>query len=422
MSKASKKEIIIDNHCHIFNHDCIATELTGRFTKDIDLNPIKKILKYFHNWFDDNDPLDRLREFITLCKMSNTTDTAEALLNESKFKDKKKQLVFTLLMMDTEYAVKDHSDADQLPKKDFARQKKEMTAAVLKHPGRFLPFIAADPRRIEANKKKEKERKKKTNDPHGIKYITNALETQGFWGVKIYPPLGYLPNDSRLHPLYEYCEENGIPITTHCLHGGFYSDEKVPKKKNQKKKPEKDKHYWAMANPENWKPVLDKYKGLKLNLAHFGGDIFATKGLIFKRKDKAQINIERKWRETIEGYLKKYDNVYADLAYIEAMFKEPGPYFRRLKKYSGNNKIWNKILYGTDWWPLRILCSESEHLNIFNDHAKKYGIQKSLITRLLKGNAVKFLGLNNSKKGPLFNHTNFLKSKGKKLPGWFKFS
>ena len=406
MSNTSKKEIIIDNHCHIFNHDCIATELTGRFTKDIDLNPVKKILRYFHNWFDDNDPLDRLREFITLCKMSNTTETAEALLKESRFKDKKKQLVFTLLMMDTEYAVKDHSDADQLPKKNFARQKKEMIAAVLKHPGRFLPFIAADPRRIEARK--------------GIKYITNALETQGFWGVKIYPPLGYFPNDSRLHPLYAYCEDNGIPITTHCLHGGFYSDEPVPKKKGQKKKPEKNKYYWKMANPKHWKPVLDEYKGLKLNFAHFGGDIFATKGLIFKRKDKAQIEIERKWRETIEGYLEQYDNVYADLAYIEAMFEDPDPYFKRLKKYSDDNKIWNKILYGTDWWPLRILCSESEHLNIFNDHAKKYGIKKRQITRLLKGNAVKFLGLNKPTSGPLFNHINFLTSEGITLPDLFK--
>lgn len=420
MSKASKKEIIIDNHCHIFNYDCIATELTGRFTKNIDLNPIKKILRYFHNWFDDNDPLDRLREFITLCKMSNTRETAEALLKESKFKGQNIQLVFTLLMMDTEYAVKDHSDASQLPIKTFAKQKKEMTDVVLKHPGRFLPFIAADPRRIEANKKKEKERKKKINDPHGIKYITNALEKQGFWGVKIYPPLGYFPNDPRLHPLYEYCKDNGIPITTHCLHGGFFSDKRVPKNKDQKKKPKKNKYYWAMANPKHWKPVLDKYPNLKLNLAHFGGDIFGKKMLFFK--DKHQIKIEKEWREIIEGYLEQYDNVYADLAYIEAMFKEPVPYFRRLKRYSVNNKIWNKILYGTDWWPNRMLCSESEHLKTFNGHAKKQGIKKSQITRLLKGNAVKFLGLNNPKKGPLFNHINFLVDNKRTLPKWFKFS
>lgn len=176
-----------------------------------------------------------------------------------------------------------------------------------------------------------------------------------------------------------------------------------------------------MANPTHWKPVLNEYPNLKLNLAHFGGDIFATKGLIFKRKDKAQINIERKWRETIEDYLEQYDNVYADIAYIEAMFDDPDTYFKRLKRYSDNNKIWNKILYGTDWWPLRTLCSKSEHLEIFSDHAKKQGIKKSQITRLLRGNAVKFLGLNNPKKGPLFNHTNFLKSKGKRLPSWFKF-
>ncbi|ODS30656.1 MAG: amidohydrolase [Candidatus Scalindua rubra] len=292
-------------------------------------------------------------------------------------------------------------------------QKREMTEVTLKHKGVFLPFIAADPRRIRYYKKKGN-----ANDPHGIKYITDALERQGFWGVKIYPPLGYLPNNSFLRPLYKYCEAKEIPITAHCLYGGFYSAQDVPGDK--RKSPKKSVYYWGMANPLNWKPVLDRYPNLKLNLAHFGGDIFGKKKLFFKDRD--QIRIEKEWRKTIVSYLKQYNNAYADLAYIEAMFCDPDNYFKRLKKYSLNNKIWKKILYGTDWWANRTLCSESEHLETFSGLAKKHKIRDDQISCLLRNNAVEFLGLNNPASGPLFNHINFLAGRGAMLPTWFKFS
>ncbi len=409
----SSKEIIIDNHCHIFNYDCLANELTDRYTMKLSPKFFKNFLGVFNNPFNNDDFGDRAQKFFEICAKDNTVEVAKELLKESKFKDPDKKLICTLLMMDTEYAANDHTDSSQLPKKSFLMQKREMMEVTLKHKGVFLPFIAADPRRIRDNK-----RKGNTNDRHGIKYITDALERQGFWGVKIYPPLGYLPNNSFFRPLYKYCNDNEIPITAHCLHGGFYSAQDIPA--NLRGKTKKSIYYWEMANPVNWKPVLDKYPNLKLNLGHFGGDIFGKKILVLK--DEEQIRIEKEWRNIIVSYLKEYNNVYADIAYIEAMFCEPDQYFKRLKKYSENGKILKKILYGTDWWANRTLCSESEHLETFSRLAKKHKIGDDRISCLLKGNAVTFLGLNNPASGPLFNHINFLASRGATLPTWFKFS
>lgn len=40
-----------------------------------------------------------------------------------------------------------------------------------------------------------------------------------FFGVKIYPSLGYLPSDPKLMEIFEICEAMNIPVTTHCGSG-----------------------------------------------------------------------------------------------------------------------------------------------------------------------------------------------------------
>lgn len=59
----STKDIIIDAHCHIFNYDCLANELTDRYTKKIDPEFFETFLGAFNNWFDDDDFFDRARKF-----------------------------------------------------------------------------------------------------------------------------------------------------------------------------------------------------------------------------------------------------------------------------------------------------------------------------------------------------------------------
>lgn len=45
---------------------------------------------------------------------------------------------------------------------------------------------------------------------------------QGCSGIKIYPALGYYPFDKNLLALWLYCDQNQIPITTHCSVGPIF--------------------------------------------------------------------------------------------------------------------------------------------------------------------------------------------------------
>ncbi len=98
-------------------------------------------------------------------KIDTLEDVVDVLREEGASRDSKIKQVFTPLMMDMEYARKDPKDK---PKISLIKQLKMTRDLVLKYPGRFLPFIAADPRRIRHYKEKEDPK-----DPHGIRYITS---------------------------------------------------------------------------------------------------------------------------------------------------------------------------------------------------------------------------------------------------------
>lgn len=392
----SERNIVINVHTHLWNFDCIPEAFQARYegiphSFDITI-PLLEILKKFYK---EEGSVDKLRNFLEICKAKTIKDVVDVLLSDSDNLDPDEKIIFTPLMMDMKFATR---DTENQPKISFDRQMRMTKDIVLDHPGYFLPFIAADPRRISAYKALGA-----TNGPDGIGYITKALEKNGFWGVKIYPTLGYKPADPYLLPLYDYCEKNGIPITAHCNYGGLYSAQ------DKKKKDE----YKEMANPENWEPVLERCPNLKLNLAHFGGDLVSEEG-----------TKEKKWHETIIEHFGKYPNVYSDIAYHEAMFKHSDKYFDQLKEYSKNDIIWKKILYGTDWWVNRMLCKEWVYLDIFRGLSEEHKIRNDDISCILNSNAVEFLGLNNNNptSGPLFNYISFLVNNKRTLPTWFKFS
>lgn len=47
------------------------------------------------------------------------------------------------------------------------------------------------------------------------KKIRRAVEEFGLRGVKLYPHSGFYVNDSRLYPVYEYCQEAEVPVIIH---------------------------------------------------------------------------------------------------------------------------------------------------------------------------------------------------------------
>ncbi len=224
--------------------------------------------------------------------------------------------------------------------------------------GSIYPFLAVDPRR------------------RGImKLITSKVNKKDgpFYGIKLYPPLGYLPSDPKLVPIFDYCQENHIPITVHCSEGGV----KNLKKKNyvhstednyprEINKGDKSAFY---AHPVNWKPVLNKWKDLRLNLAHFGGSV------------QYSTDPGRKWMNTIKEILtdKNYKHVYTDLSY----YVKTGSMDEIL---ANNQDIKEKIMFGTDYIMIML---EKELGGLKNYYNNFRNIDKAFLYE----NAKRFLGL-----------------------------
>jgi predicted TIM-barrel fold metal-dependent hydrolase len=152
-----------------------------------------------------------------------------------------------------------------------------------KYKDKVFPFLAVDPRR-----------------PRIAEYAReNVGRGKLFIGVKLYCPNGYSPTDPLLFGpegarggIYAFCEENGIPVTAHNSDGGFATLSKSVVvnglihvngqliQLDNKPLTFKNSIFQADAiyeravtlnHPLIWEKVVEKYPGLILNLAHFGG-------------------------------------------------------------------------------------------------------------------------------------------------------
>lgn len=89
----------------------------------------------------------------------------------------------------------------------------------------IYPFLFAHPKRMRATINNKPYFSGNLNNQG--KYILGDSHIKDFFekgcsGVKIYPALGYYPFDESLLPLWLYCSQNGIPITTHCSVGPIF--------------------------------------------------------------------------------------------------------------------------------------------------------------------------------------------------------
>lgn len=170
--------------------------------------------------------------------------------------------------------------------------------------------------------------------------ITGDVEhivSLGLHGVKLHPDIQrFALDDEKCMKMYEQCEKHGLPM---LLHTG-------------------DNRY-DFSNPNRLIPVLEKFKGLTVVGAHFGG--FSI------------------WQEAAES-LCRYENFYVDCSstfpFIGVEAAKP-----LVEKFTPD-----KILFGTDypmWSPkkeierfLSLNLSEADNQKIFSENAKKvYGLE-----------------------------------------------
>ncbi|HSM48273.1 MAG TPA: amidohydrolase family protein [Draconibacterium sp.] len=256
-------------------------------------------------------------------------------------------------------------------------------AELKKHPvykDMVFPFLAIDPRR-----------------PGIADYAKeNVGKGKMFAGVKLYCPTGYSPTDPLLFGpdgerggIYAFCEDNGIPVTTHNSDGGFATlaknvyingliqvNGKLHRLKNELLKfskaiHEKDAVYeraLTLNHPLIWEKVAEKYPNLLLNLAHFGGGRQLEAAL----DNPMNINL---WSNKIIDLMKNNQyKVYTDVS----CFSE----FHIIDKLIASavyQEIKKKILYGSDYTLLLLFEDDfDENVRLFRT---KFGSDFDIIAR-----------------------------------------
>lgn len=211
-----------------------------------------------------------------------------------------------------------------------------------KHPDRFVGVHSVDP--IGGDK--------------AVEEVERAIVDYGFKGIKLYPVYCDLkPDDARIFPVYAKAEELGVPVIVHM---GFTSSVFSAKE------------YAPLAY--QYPLLLDKipaaFPDLKLVVAHFGNP----------------------WGDEVLLLMRKYPNVYADLAY---------EYFPMDLK--AKNLVWAKffgfldrLMWGTDY-PIDSPAESLEDMRRLPEVSERMGLEPVLtendIKPVLGANAARLFGL-----------------------------
>jgi len=220
------------------------------------------------------------------------------------------------------------------PKESINCQHAQLLRLAKKSEGLVIPFYAADPRQA-----------------HVVEQVRKHLRKDQFQGIKIYPNLGYPPDDPTLMKIYEICIERGFPVITHCSPGGIWQYDLSEKERR------------ALSHPKNYKAILEKsgYNTLKINLAHFGGAEEWARHLRGRLREE-----DEPWVRTIYDMIAcgDYPNLYTDISYTVFTPKVKGLYVDLvdyLKVLLSNPLVRKRVLFGSDYYMVeRESVSEKE--------------------------------------------------------------
>jgi predicted TIM-barrel fold metal-dependent hydrolase len=182
----------------------------------------------------------------------------------------------------------------------FCYHLNNLTDLVKKRQGELYPFIAIDPRREGI-----------------IKELLSGRFFNGdarFYGVKLYPRMGYHPQCEPMDAVYKYCNDHNLPITFHCGMSGF--------------PPGETWKYAQFGDPVNFEPVVKKYPNLKINFAHLGSS-----------------DTSLDWANTIVRLINENDNVYSDLS----CYTEMSDLNKIPPLWNSNPKLKERLIFGTDF-------------------------------------------------------------------------
>lgn len=323
-------KVLFDIHCHVFSYKDVPNRFIG-MRIPMNRRALAKIEHFLHKILGhtDTDWFSRRANFLHLLQTCSPWEISQKLANYYP----NRKAIMAPLTLDMETGIKGkvkHSFEDQIEWTKELRDQK---------PDALLPFLCVDP-----------------NHPRVKQNFLKAFSTEDsyqFFGVKVYPSLGYLPSHPVLMEIFRICEEKNIPVTAHCGGARVHTSRKFIKQipglhkdasgtwRYQEKNRLflRKKAYSTFFNdPKNWEPVLEKYPSLKLNLAHFGG----TKD--WKKFCKGNHNNRVSY---ILDMMNRYEYVYADFSYTFHV----QTYNLRLKQMLEQNKLLAKrLLFGSDFY------------------------------------------------------------------------
>jgi predicted TIM-barrel fold metal-dependent hydrolase len=307
------------------------------------------------NWFD-------YMEYLRIALMPTIEKVTDEVMGQMGKED-----ALVALAMD----ITDGADDGTL----YSQQLKDMSDVLLAYPGRLFPFVMVNPAR------------------NGyLNIMKDAVEKMGFWGVKLYPSLGYEVYSEKMSPVYRYCIDNNIPILTHCTIKGF----------------RRDKESGNLASPKKWEKVFKAFPDLKVCFGHFGADDTIVQGLIS----------DESWSGVIINLINKYPNVYTDISFhTDAMIGNKDidkttarkNYASNIKSLLNSSQLKQRILFGTDYWMVRTVTKDRDYRDFY----------KNLFTaiqfdRLTKTNPIEYLGLpgaTDPSEALINHHLNYFKTK-----------
>jgi predicted TIM-barrel fold metal-dependent hydrolase len=190
--------------------------------------------------------------------------------------------------------------------------------------GLVIPFATLDPRREGAAEE-----------------AAYWIGKRGFRGLKLYPRLGFPPDDPVLMKrLYPLCVERNIPVMTHCSSGGVTGRGLSHAVADR----------WS--SPMAWEKVRDAFPDLRVCLAHFGGmqawkDYIET-GIDPRDPAAAMGNWQSAIRTMIEG--DDWPNLWTDISYTLFDFDACIPF---LKIFLQEPKLADRVLFGSDFYMTR---------------------------------------------------------------------
>jgi len=288
---------------------------------------------------------DNQRRMIAFAKIGMLQTQREVFMKLWEAYDRSPDWKFVVLTMDM-----DHMNAGKA-RENFYAQIEEIYQLKKEFPNQIFAFSGFDPRNADA-----------------LPTAKLCIEKKHFYGIKLYPPLGFYPFDHRMEALYAYAEANRIPLMTHCDIGGIHyqGDEKwgMLKKKNrvtdahkypvsfatlpddllkslQKEQPY-DCYRYNFSNPRNYYPVLERFPDLKICLAHAGGSVYMADKKPDK-KDCSPLGLKN-WFEEVKSLMAKYKNVYTDISYT--LFEHD--VFDEIR--SMIDQFPNQVIFGTDFF------------------------------------------------------------------------